>query len=314
MMTPPTLTGYSWRALEPGDVAALERFERACMQADGATSDAVLTDYRTRMQRLVPDDTLCAVNAHGEIAASAWILFEGWVKHEYRAFLDGIVAPSFRGQGIGEFLLTWMEERSRQFFATVADDRERVLRHDFYHRGPEAIALLERHGYDFAFAEDEMQRDLNQSIHSYPLPSGMCFVPWSPDRAHDFFRAYDGAFRDRPGFPGWPADVWIQNYTGYDEFRADLSRLVLEGDEPVGYAVCLVENGGAEIAQIGVRPQWRGRGVASAILSEVLQLFKREGLTRAVLSVNADNSRAASVYRHSGFELFRRYHCYRKTL
>ncbi len=312
MTTLPILPGYTWRSLEPGDKAALEQLERACMQADGATNEAVLTDYAGKMQRLVPADTLGAVNANGEIAASAWVLFEG-LKHEYRAFLGGLVGPAWRGQGIGEAILGWMEGHSRRFFATVADDRPRVLRHDFYQRGPEALALLERNGFQFVFAEDEMVRDL-KGLAEHALPAGLRSVAWSPERGRDFHHVYTEAFRERPGFPDWPEDVWIQNLTGYDEFRADLSRLVLDGDEPVGYAVCAVEEGVGEIVQIAVGPRWRGRGVASGILSDVFRQFRQEGLTRASLSVNVNNPSAISVYRRLGFELFRRYTSYRKSL
>ena len=65
------------------------------------------------------------------------------------------------------------------------------------------------------------------------LPEGMTLVPWSEQRATQFFEVYQDAFRERPRFPGWSEDTWRHNFTDYPDFRADLSLLAMEGPEGV---------------------------------------------------------------------------------
>lgn len=49
--------------------------------------------------------------------------------------------------------------------------------------------------------------------------------------------------------------------------------------------------------------EWRGRGLASALLADVLQAYRDAGLECAVLDVDADNPTGAlGVYTKLGFE------------
>ena len=97
--------------------------------------------------------------------------------------------------------------------------------------------------------------------------------------------------------------------------------LILDGAEPVGFAICYVETpendqptGEGWIVQMGVRPAWRHRGLAGALLSEIMRRFVSEGLTFARLDVNVNNPQAASLYRRLGFERTKRYTSYQKKV
>ncbi len=155
------------------------------------------------------------------------------------------------------------------------------------------------------------------SIPPNLLPNGMTFVNWTPQNATLFFKVYDDAFHERPGFPGWSEETWRQAFTGHGEFRDDLSLLILHGREPVAYALCAVEAAESDegwILQMGVRPAWRRRGLASALLSEVMRSFQAEGLPYAWLSVNVYNPQATRVYQRLGFVCAKRYTSFRKTI
>lgn len=315
MLTPPTLNGYTWRQLNPNDAGALHRLERACAPFDGDTAPAGEAAYRKRLDDAGTDlasNTICAVNDAGEIAAYAWVTFNQGLKQTIRVFQEGRIHPEFRRRGVGSFLVDWMEARAQQWYEAVEDERNLVLRHDFYDRGDDAIALFERYGYTFAFAEDDMRFDLNDSIPDETLPAGMRVVPWTAERAGLFHTVYADAFRTRGDFTPWEQDAWVQAYTGYDDFRPDLSLLVLEGDEPVGYAVCSVEDGEGWIVQMGVRPAWRSRGIAGGLLVECMQRFRAERLQYAMLNVNVNNPGARRVYERLGFVRTTRYTSYQK--
>jgi mycothiol synthase len=320
----PSLPGHAWRPLRPGDAVALHQLELDCLPSDGGTDIVTVAGQKAKLEEAgdkLSTDTLCAVDATGRLAAVAWITFDDRLAHEYRALLEGRVHPDCRGQGLGSFIIQWMEARAGQFLSEMKDDWPAVLRFDFYDRGDDALALFEEHGYRFAFAEDEMRRNLRALAPVRDLPEGLSAVTWSPQRATQFFEVYQDAFRERPGFPNWDEETWRQTFTGRAGFRPDLSLLLLQDAEAVAYALCHVEAESAEdqagvgwIVQMGVRPAWRRRGLASALLHEVMRRFQAEGLRWAALEVNIDNYRALRLYQRLGFERRRRRTVYKKTL
>jgi mycothiol synthase len=320
---PSAYPGFTWRPLRREDAAALHLLEVECGPTDGSTSLTTVEEYQGKLEEAVDGlakDTLCAVDSSGRLAAVAWVTLDASLGHEYRAFLDGRVLPQYRGRGLGSFLLQWMEARARKILSELGEDRPGVLRIDFHDRGNDALALFEQQGFRKAFAEDEMRRDLRHAVPPVDLPAGYTLASWSPQRAGLFFEAYRDAFREGPRFPHWSEEVWRHNFTGGDGFRPDLSLLLLEEAEPVGFALCYVETEVASepasegwVVQMGVRPAWRRRGLGGALLCEVLHKFQGEGLARAVLEVNVDNHRARRLYERLGFERRRRRTSYQKA-
>jgi putative acetyltransferase len=98
---------------------------------------------------------------------------------------------------------------------------------------------------------------------------------------------------------------------GANHFRLDPEELgpgrgaflVAYGEgEAVGCgAVRLNEPGVAEIKRMYVRPEWRGRGVAGAVLSQLEQHARTLGVTRLVLETGERQPESLAVYRRAGF-------------
>ena len=66
---------------------------------------------------------------------------------------------------------------------------------------------------------------------------------------------------------------------------------------------------------IFVRRPWRKRGLARALLTRSLQMWKDLGYTEAALGVDAQNtSGALNLYQSVGFRVYRRETTYRKEL
>jgi ribosomal protein S18 acetylase RimI-like enzyme len=83
-----------------------------------------------------------------------------------------------------------------------------------------------------------------------------------------------------------------------DEFRAEWSLLaVVPGVGDAGF----VTAGAGWIAQVGVVPVARGRGLGAALIRETLSRMRAGGMTEAWLDVNVDNP-AQHLYRRLGFE------------
>jgi mycothiol synthase len=323
-LVPSAQPGFTWRPLRGEDAAALHLLELECGPIDESTSLITVEEYRGKLERAgdgLAKDTLCAVDSNGRLAAAGWVTLDASLGHEWRAFLDGRVHPLYRSRGLGSFLLQWMEARALQKLSELGDDRPGVLRIDFYDRSDDALALFEQQGFRLAFAEDEMRRDLRHPVTPVQLPPGYALVSWSQQCAGLFFQTYRDAFKDRPRFPHWSEETWRQNFTGDEGFRPDLSLLLLEGAQPVGFALCYVETevrpepaGEGWIVQMCVRPAWRNRGLGGALLCEALTTFQAEGLTRAVLDVDVDNHGARRLYERLGFETRRRRTSYQKPV
>ncbi|HNP85800.1 MAG TPA: GNAT family N-acetyltransferase, partial [Kouleothrix sp.] len=53
--------------------------------------------------------------------------------------------------------------------------------------------------------------------------------------------------------------------------------------------------------QVGVVPEWRGRGLGAALVAEVLRRAQAGGAQAIMLDVNVNNPGAARVYARLGF-------------
>lgn len=296
---PPATPGLSWRPLGLADAQAITALAAACLAADGGLPLAATDAYiRERYLQAPPETTIGAFAADGRLAACTAVQ-PAHTPHEYRASIAGQVHPAHRRCGLGTFLLGWSVAQARRLLAPDPTDRPHVLALTTESLTEEAARLYARHGFTQQFAEDVMRRDLRAPLPDVPLPSGITLAAWTPALAGQFFEAYQAAFRDRPGSPGWSAEEWITWVTDDDEFRPDLSLLAYDDGGPVGFIVC----GEMWIVQMGVRPEWRGRGLASALLVEVLRRFRAEGCDRVLLDVNVNNPGAARVYARLGFEV-----------
>jgi ribosomal protein S18 acetylase RimI-like enzyme len=295
---PPPLPGHTWRPAQPADAPAIARLVAACgwhaAAFDGIAGAAA-------------ENTLLAADEHGELALLALVRHIDAIKHEQRIQLDGIVHPAQRG--LGDFLLAWMTARGRQLAAALPAEPARVLRIEFAGARPEVAPLIERHGFALSHSEFVMQRDLAQPLPAAPLPAGVALVEYRPELAHTFYETYADAFWERSSGAPRPEVEWATAYLGTDGFRADCSLLAMDGERSAAYVCCGIDPpeqpGAAQtegwIWQIGVRRADRRRGLASALLAEVMRRFQALGLATAVLDENLNNPTAKSAYEQLGF-------------
>lgn len=176
----------------------------------------------------------------------------------------------------------------------------------------EISARYTAEGYALAFAEDVMRRDLSDVSDLPPpaVPDGVTLATWTPGATPAFFAAYSAAFADRPGFPGWSQERWVEWTADDPDFRPSLSWVALAGAEPVGFLTCAQDTAAPTptgfIIQTGTRPDWRGRGLATALVTRALRGCRDAGYTAVVLDVNVNNPTARRLYERLGFVAIRR--------
>jgi mycothiol synthase len=273
----------TWGPLDgPADLVGLA--ER-CHAADGGAAE-------NTVRRYLADGviTTSGRTSRGSLVAAAAVL-----RQEPGPVVTGMVDPAHRGQSIGGRLLDWALAAA----ATVGDPV--TVETEGLTEG--AARLFASRGLRQVFAEDVMRFDLSDEPPAVPLPVGVRLTVWTPELAARFFAVYEAAFRDRPGFPGWPAERWVVWTAGDDEFRPQWSVLATgpDGDD-AGFVTCAQ----GWIVQVGVVPSWRGRGLGAALMAEALHRMRADGATEVLLDVNADNPGAARLYAALGFTLIGR--------
>jgi ribosomal protein S18 acetylase RimI-like enzyme len=89
-----------------------------------------------------------------------------------------------------------------------------------------------------------------------------------------------------------------RDYAG--RFAAARDSIVLCGGQAVGRLLVDRQGGAVTVVDLALLPSWRGRGIGSALLRQVLDEAGGEGLA-VHLAVAADNLRALRLYRRLGF-------------
>lgn len=314
---PPDLPGHTWRNAHEEDLRAIRELQLACAAVYDNHPDK-LVDYGQVIGDLGKPpigDTICCVNGEGRVVAFGWVRTDPDAPLENRTGLFGEVHPGYRRRGLGAFILGWTEARGRQLMAAQSQGRRAVLRIDFSDRRDDAIPVYERQGFGLRFHEYWMRRDIQEPIPDPSLPDGMRLVSYTHDLACLFVGVFNDSFSTRrgSGFIDLSVDEWIAEFQNDPDFRPHLTLLAMDGEEGAGFIVgeigslptpyVLQEGDIGWVAQIGVRLPWRGRGVGSALLGEVLRGFRAEGLGYALLAVNRDNPGALRVYDRLGFVL-----------
>lgn len=287
-----------WRTLELKDEAALIDLDAACKAADGEEPVSDLAGDALKAAAAHGDNTLC-VAVGEQLAAAAWVTVKTATEDDQRIQLGGKVRPEFRRRGIGEALLSWAESRALRL-AQPDITLQLLIANEALTE--DANKLYLDYGYENTFSELMLVRPLDVPLPHIQLAQGQTEYAWDDASAPLFFQAYAAGFRDRLGEAVPVKSEWIAGYAEDDEqFRPDLSRVVLEGSVPVGFVTCEVDGKTGWISQIAVVQEKRRKGLAHSLVAGAIQRLQQAGCQEAALHVNTNNPRAQSVFYDAGF-------------
>jgi ribosomal protein S18 acetylase RimI-like enzyme len=250
-----------------------------------------------------------------------------------RVFLSGGVHPDWRRRGIGREVLRWQTERAQQAVAEwEASDSTMIgtpwriaVSHE--ERLTDRAALYESAGYVAIRWFHDMFRPLGAGAPPSPdvdVPDGLEIALWTEDLDEAVRLAHNEAFAEHWGSQPRDEETWKSWTTQHRTFRRQWSRLVLDPSERdedgraeiAGYVVSYAFEQDWEalghsqgwVGLIGVRPAWRGRKLAPALLANVLRAYAADGMDAAGLDVDTGNATGAlSLYKGMGFSVKRTY-------
>jgi ribosomal protein S18 acetylase RimI-like enzyme len=149
-------------------------------------------------------------------------------------------------------------------------------------------------------------------LHEQPLPQlpvGFAFAAWSYELIDTHADCLFGSFQqeiDSQVFPSLGdrqgSLALMIELTRKRGFLPEATWLLMGPSGPCGTVQGMRERPGVgSIQNIGILPEWRGRGLGEALLLQALDGFRQAGMGRAQLEVTAHNDAAIRLYRRLGF-------------
>lgn len=318
---PDTLTTLQWRPLQPEDVPAWAELLAAAELVDKTGENESADDLAEQIE----DESLNLASDSWAVLDDGQLIAYGAVHGATRVwdvdtvYCFGTVHPSHRGRGIGRRLLNEQLQRAEALHAQRHPRHPAQITVPWYDHIPSAVALVKAAGLRPLRHFFDMERDLRSEAPAPQDPAApLRVVPFTFDRDEEVRRAHNAAFRDHFGSTERDVASWKQWFTGTRNFRSELSYLVLDGDAQdaavAGYLLGYFYDADAAvddyrtayIGQLGTLPQWRGRGVASALLTHALAAYRTAGYEQAGLDVDSANGTGAlGLYERVGFTVVR---------
>lgn len=262
-------SGYaalSWRSLGESDLSALTGLAGACLSADGGQPFAASPSF---LRQCYPCGAgtragfdgprlVCASSLRGSPPDSRE---DGQTA---ASVTTGLVHPAWRRRGIGGHAFDCAVERAGH--GGVRAETEAL------NDGAHALYLSK--GLSQVLAEDVMQLAATTRLPPAGPPGGLALLSWGQASPARFYAVYTAAFRERPGFAGWPQARWVEWISEDQDFRPEWTLLATGGGADVGF---IAAEATGWITQLGVVPSARGAGIGAWLIVEAVLRMRSAG-------------------------------------
>ncbi|HEX3271398.1 MAG TPA: GNAT family N-acetyltransferase [Ktedonobacterales bacterium] len=310
----PLPTGYDARPPTRKDAGAVAEVMTTSRAAYGdeevATAEDVLDDWQGVD---LAQEAVVVTAPDGRIVGNADI----YNRRNMRVSVYGNVAPSEQGRGVGMFLVNWGEEWARERMNAAPEGAKVAVEHYIDSQNTPAQKLMESLDYPRIRTVYVMEITLDEAPPAPIWPEGArgrAFVRGQDE--HATWSAVEIAFRDLLERPPGAYERWLA-MTESERREPDLWRLAEDQRDGaiVGTVLGKRFSGGGWVGGVGVRRDWRGKGLALALLHDLFGVFYTSGVREISLSVDADSpSSAPSLYTRAGMHVTKNIGIYRKTL
>jgi mycothiol synthase len=299
------------------DIPGLAAANQALRDAAGIEEVVVASDMERDYRHLSNcdlDRDLLVAELDGRIV--------GYARCEWRDLADGtrsfttitVVEPRLHGTGLVDALIAWAEARLLGMAAAIrpADRRPGALVTFTFGADADQAAALERRGWIRTGMGWEMVRPTLDDVPDVALPEGLVVRPTDRDETllRRIWDAATEAFADERGEQVQTDEDW-QNFLEDPDEDPSLWAIAWDGDEIAGGVMGIIHpeenrHHGRDrgvVDAVWVRRPWRRRGLARALIADVLVRLRERGMTSAYLGVDGLNpNQASTLYRSLGFE------------
>ena len=268
------------------DLPAVTELARACLSADGGQTFAASPRF-LRQCYLSGAQTRAGFSGARLICVSS-LRRPAPGQHGAVPITTGLVHPAWRRLGIGGYAF----DRARD----LAGPGGLLAESEALGDGAQALYLSK--GLCQVLTEDVMLLRASARLPPTHRPAGLTLWKWGEADPARYYAVYQAAFRTRPAPSGRSQAQWVEWISDDEDFRAEWTLLATLGDTDVGFIAA--ETTGW-IAQLGVVPSARRRGIGGWLIAEAVDRMRSAGEGSITLNVGTDNPQAAALYRRLGF-------------
>jgi ribosomal protein S18 acetylase RimI-like enzyme len=267
-------------------------------------------------------DMLLALGSEGQLAGFAFVQV-----HPPSPLIRALTElhPQYWDKDIGTALCGWMEERARRSIPELEAGARIALLQKRLSTDLAGRDLLLGEGYRVVRYNFRMAIELDAPLSQEPVPEGIIIRPFVREaEGHALVRALRETFCDNWGYVDRGFEGEYKHWMHLLDRDPDCDPapfwfVALDGVEIVGLALC---NPGmsedpemAWIWVVGVRPAWRRRGIALALLQHNFGVLRRAGKRIVSLEVDSENPTGATrLYDKAGMHVERRIEIFEKEL
>jgi len=178
--------------------------------------------------------------------------------------------------------------------------------------------VLEAAGWKPVRHSFQMRIELDGELPEPKWPNGLEPRNLQPGEEERVYEAHQDAFADHWEHDRYSFGDWREFNVERHGFDPSLWWLVEDGDELAAVSLNAWHFSGDPqfgwINVLGVRPPWRRRGIATALLQHSFRDFEARGATRVGLGVDGENTTGAvRLYEQVGMRVVRRNDMYEQT-
>ena len=235
----------------------------------------------------------------------------------------GRLNPDHEGMGIGTWMMQWAEQRALQALEYVPAGLRFAPRLNTYRQAEKAKKLFENFGYRHIRSIYHMLIEMDAPLPQAEFPKGITLRTYNPETdAEALYRAKDDSSRDHFGYVEQPFEEGFQQFKHHwlnERLDPTLVFLAMHGDEIAGVNLCrphsYYDRDMGWVGSLGVRRQWRKRGIGLALLRHSFNEFYRRGKRKVGLGVDAENlTGALRIYENAGMHVAQAEDFYEKEL
>ena len=223
----------------------------------------------------------------------------------------GLLLPEYWGRGIADLMLRYAEDKCRAIAQTMPTDVKKQFRIWKKKKAVDYIRFMQANGYQIERYFNSMERPIDLPLVEHPLPPGVEIRPVEPEHYRKIWDAAWEAFKDHWGYTP-PTEEMYQVSITDRYFQPHLWKVAWEGDQVCGVVHNFYDEEENRMynrkrgytEDISVGRQWRGQGVAKALIADSIRMFREMGMDHTWLSVDSQNTSGAHrLYESLGYRI-----------